>query len=584
LPIYPRVSTEKQKKEGYGLTYQERLCREWAEQHGWEIVGVYPEDFTGRLLDDRPAMSAIRKLVPTQTFDYVLSIDMDRTLRKHWHYGYLTDEWEPYGVEWRFVGEPDWLDQEMLEPWRVMQAMFAEMKYDDILKKTRNGRIERGRDGLLMQSGTPLYGYRYCDVVRDNGTIKLSGGYEIVEEEAEIVREVFERYNQGESLGRITADLNLRRVPTRHGGKERTARPGTSKNPRQKPPPAGLSIGDTWTVTGTWYRRTIQNMIQQPAYCGRKQNFASRGNKGMRHVEPVTLSAERCPPIVDRALWEAVQPKLTENKAKSVYNRVIDPESAWLRGQCWCGGCGWKMRTTAANRFTGPRYTCNYMRSDGVRCEAPATISASRLDRGVVATVREFLEQPIWLNRQAEHLAAAVEKLASDIAVKEARLTLLNQRKANVKAGLELATTPAVQTEVMGQLASIIDEITHWAEERAALIERHKETVEQHRLCKGLADQGVNYWPSFAGVGDFDQMGYTEWSSVFARWKPRVVVYQEGHSPRWQISFDAVQLEAAAPFVKHLTGDPTEPVQIEPTDAARERYQRIIAETVYTSG
>ena len=39
-------------------------------------------------------------------------------------------------------------------------------------------------------------------------------------------------------------------------------------------------------------------------------------------------------------------------------------------------------------------------------------------------------------------------------------------------------------------------------------------------------------------------MGYDEWRQVFRRWTPRVDVFTDGHSPRWRLRFESVDLMA----------------------------------------
>jgi site-specific DNA recombinase len=41
--IYVRVSSQNQVKDGNGLESQERLCREWAEYNGIEVVQVFSD-------------------------------------------------------------------------------------------------------------------------------------------------------------------------------------------------------------------------------------------------------------------------------------------------------------------------------------------------------------------------------------------------------------------------------------------------------------------------------------------------------------------------------------------------------------
>src|SRR5215204_6263519 len=77
--IYCRVSTDKQERDGFGLDYQERQCRAFAERKGWRVVEqhVYREAHTGMDLDERPKLNAIRKAVTTRAFDVVVAYNMD---------------------------------------------------------------------------------------------------------------------------------------------------------------------------------------------------------------------------------------------------------------------------------------------------------------------------------------------------------------------------------------------------------------------------------------------------------------------------------------------------------------------------
>ena len=52
--IYMRVSTEDQ-KHGHSFETQERECREYAEQQGWEVAEVYDDTRSGSLrIEARP--------------------------------------------------------------------------------------------------------------------------------------------------------------------------------------------------------------------------------------------------------------------------------------------------------------------------------------------------------------------------------------------------------------------------------------------------------------------------------------------------------------------------------------------------
>ena len=53
--IYCRVSSAKQVRDGNGLSSQETRCREYASYKGYEVIGVFQDDITGKIAK-RPAM------------------------------------------------------------------------------------------------------------------------------------------------------------------------------------------------------------------------------------------------------------------------------------------------------------------------------------------------------------------------------------------------------------------------------------------------------------------------------------------------------------------------------------------------
>ena len=67
--------------------------------------------------------------------------------------------------------------------------MIAEYERAQIRERTRRGKLHRARTGhQAVMSGAP-YGYRFV-----RKTDQTEGYWEIVETEAEVVREIFRRY------------------------------------------------------------------------------------------------------------------------------------------------------------------------------------------------------------------------------------------------------------------------------------------------------------------------------------------------------------------------------------------------------
>src|SRR4051812_1666548 len=54
--IYCRVSSDRQVKEGHGLDGQERRCRRYAEEKGYEVVAVFRDEGVSGGVVDREGM------------------------------------------------------------------------------------------------------------------------------------------------------------------------------------------------------------------------------------------------------------------------------------------------------------------------------------------------------------------------------------------------------------------------------------------------------------------------------------------------------------------------------------------------
>ena len=65
--IYCRVSDKKQKTQGHGLESQEHRCRQYAEQRGYDVEMVFPDDITGGVdFMKRPGIRAMLAYLDAQ--------------------------------------------------------------------------------------------------------------------------------------------------------------------------------------------------------------------------------------------------------------------------------------------------------------------------------------------------------------------------------------------------------------------------------------------------------------------------------------------------------------------------------------
>src|SRR4051794_24242395 len=187
--IYARVSSDRQ-KEQKTIASQTALLREYAKAQGYVVPKDWifeDEGYSGAVLA-RPGLERLRDLVAEGLIETVLVYAPDRLSRNYAYQVLLIEEFGRGGAETVFLKSAggDSPEERLLVQF---QGMIAEYERAQIAERSRRGKRHRAKAGCVsVLSGAP-YGYRY---VRKTQTAEAY--YAVVESEAEVVREVFERY------------------------------------------------------------------------------------------------------------------------------------------------------------------------------------------------------------------------------------------------------------------------------------------------------------------------------------------------------------------------------------------------------
>jgi site-specific DNA recombinase len=388
--IYARVSSDQQ-KEDKTIASQTAALVAFASGQGYSVPAewiVEDEGFSGATLV-RPGLERIRDLVAEGQIQAVLVLSPDRLSRKYAYQVLLTEEWLRHGVETIFIKAPQSQtaeDQLLLQ----FQGMIAEYERAQILERSRRGKRHRAKQGeVSVLSGAP-YGYRYVRKTEDRAAY-----YEIIETQAEVVRQVFDLYiAQALSIGAITRRLNELAVPTR---KEQAC----------------------------WERSTIWAMLRNPAYrgmaCFGKTREAARPHRDNRAVRMRGHPPRRAPrplqetpkdqwiqipvpALVDERTFDLAQERLQDNKKFSP-RRTVEPSI--LQGLVHCARCGYALYRTSTRSSARKIYYYRCLGSDAWRYQGQARCSARpiRLD---------LLEDTVWTE---------VARLLEDPALIQAELT-----------------------------------------------------------------------------------------------------------------------------------------------------------------
>ena len=100
--LYIRVSTEEQAKHGYSLAEQEHDLRQYAEQHGYIIIGIYADEGISarKALSRRKALQRLLNDVRTGVVNIIVFKCLDRWFRNVADYYKVQDILDRHGVLW----------------------------------------------------------------------------------------------------------------------------------------------------------------------------------------------------------------------------------------------------------------------------------------------------------------------------------------------------------------------------------------------------------------------------------------------------------------------------------------------------
>jgi site-specific DNA recombinase len=317
VAIYARVSTEQQEKQKT-IKSQLQDLREFARKNNLTVFEEYiDEGYSGELLS-RPALDKLRDDAQNKLFDSVLVHSPDRLSRKYIYHGLVQEELKKYGINIIFLNRPDNKDTPEDNLLYNIQGAVAEYEKAKILERTRRGKIHKAKSGLLVGS-IPPYGYKY---VKD---AKGIGYYKVINEEAEVVRLIFDLFiNKRLSIRTIAKELTERDLQPRKG-----KRWGTSTIHK-------ILRNETYTGI-TYYNKNISIETDERKTSKKYRRTRNTGRCLRPFDQWIAIKLPNNAKIIEKGTFDSAQGQLKRNSELSPRNMK---NHYLLKGLVRCGKCG----------------------------------------------------------------------------------------------------------------------------------------------------------------------------------------------------------------------------------------------------
>ncbi|MBL7166243.1 MAG: recombinase family protein, partial [Dehalococcoidales bacterium] len=305
---------------------------------------------------NRPGLKRLQDDAKYSMFEKVVVFRLDRLARKLRLILEIEEKLKEHGIGLHSV--KDTIDTSTTMGRTVFQVLglAAEWEREAIVDRTKNGRLQRYKDGCWA-GGKPPYGYSY-----DKDSKKLV----IDKKEAMVIRRIFTEYNSGKSLAGIANALNGDRIPPR------------------------------WSKGKGWRPNAIRHIVLNPVYKGTQILNRHQHISDIARVDMSKAIIVDVPHIISEEEWQLAQEHLVANKRV----RPVRENKWLLQGMITCGLCGMSFKAEGSPRYR--YYSCRgrlkQHRLDGSpRCTSPRH-NADWLEEQVWQRVEAIVNDPNNLN------------------------------------------------------------------------------------------------------------------------------------------------------------------------------------------
>ena len=372
IAAYCRVSTEKEAQID-SLEKQIEFFNEFIKKNNYELYKLYADEgISGKQIKHRKQFQAMMQDAKTKKFDKVVVKDVSRFARNTVDLLQSIRELKSYGIQVDFLNNGEVMEGGSEFILTILGAM-AQQESANMSK-----RVKFGKDITAKKGRVPNLVFGYDKIPGEKYTLKIN------EEEAKIVKEIFESYvYKGMGTTKIAWELNDRGIRT--------------KKTKSK-----------------WVQTSIVRMLKNPIYTGRVTNkkseitdFITGSRKDLPEEDWIVADKPEMRIISDE-LFNRAQDILAQRSNEFKLNSKREKTEYVFSTLIYCKHCGYSFRRIK-RKYTadGPEYirwVCSGRNSMGVNhCPNTTVIDEEEL----LNAIKEYLKSII---SNKKNFMKAVEK------------------------------------------------------------------------------------------------------------------------------------------------------------------------------
>ena len=464
---YARISVDDElDQKNISIENQKSIIEDYVKHYfpGSRLTFFEDRDRSGYTFEQREGYQEMRRGLMHHKYDILIVKDFSRFSRRNSRGLVELEDLRDAGV--RIISIGDGIDFPNDDDWLKIQFQFLinEMPVTDTSRKVRNVIKRRQADGEWICAAP--YGYIVTEEKQ----------FEVVPTEAEVVRKIFDLYNnEGWGYKKIANYLTDTGVPT----------PRMSERMRKEA--AGKKT--TREAKNSWAIVTVQGILDNDFYIGTlrqgKYTRAKINGKEIRRNDGEHIVMENHHQAIIDYRTFATTRALREKRSRSNYRGVKVNDNVYS-GFLRCGDCGSPMFAMSRGDLS-PAYTCGTYHRRGRKGCTSHHIRVDKLDELLKGYVRKLADnsasmlaqlneelkrendQVVETEQSADHLAEVLDDLKEELkATKRQRIRDIMKHPENEASLNELYDE--METELQRKIDGLNHQIDLLSDKRNTII------------------------------------------------------------------------------------------------------------------
>ena len=465
VAAYCRVSTDDEEQLTSYEAQQNYYTDKIMTNREWTMAEIFADEgITGTSARKRPEFLKMIRLCKQKKIDIVLTKSISRFARNTVDCLNYIRALRELGIAVIFEKENINTLEADSEILITMLGAFAQAESESISANVRWGKRQAMREGKTIIQYNRLYAYEKGE----------DGKPKIIQEQADVVRSIYDQYLSGASLRMIKDRLEAEQIPNVTGGSQ-------------------------WTITA------IRSILTNEKYCGDvllQKTYISDciSRKVIRNTGqlPMYLVQNHHEGIVERKTFDAVQAEMARRSAGKSPSKKNAPTGMTsyaskyaLSERLVCGECGTLYRRCTWSKQGRKRivWRCVSRLDYGTKyCHNSPTLDEEPLQKAILAAINSVMSEKSTLIRKItsamEMELAPVPGESMSLADIERRLGELNDQTRELVAESARAEDATACT---AQLRAVMNEAAVLKEKRALIEEQRQSNAQAVRRIEDAA-------------------------------------------------------------------------------------------------